>query len=47
MMKLDEILSQQPLPEAVRSQKPRDHTVVFDQVTFRYPRRRAPRSGPC
>ena len=37
MMKLDEILSQQPLPEAVRSQKPRDHTVVFDQVTFRYP----------
>lgn len=37
MLKLDEILKQQPLPKAVSPQKPKDASVSFEHVTFRYP----------
>lgn len=37
MMKLDEILKQQPLPKAASPKKPKDASVSFEHVTFRYP----------
>lgn len=37
MLKLDEILQQKPLTERAVSQKPKDASVVFDHVSFRYP----------
>lgn len=37
MMKLDEILQQKPLPEQAAVQKPKDASVAFEHVTFRYP----------
>lgn len=37
MLKLDEILKQQTMPKAVSPQKPKDASVSFEHVTFRYP----------
>ncbi len=37
MMKLDEILKEQSLPEAVSQQKPSGRDVVFEHVSFTYP----------
>lgn len=37
MMKLDEILKEQSLPEAVSQQKPSGSDVVFEHVSFTYP----------
>lgn len=40
--RLDELLSQKPLPEAAAKKQPKDASVSFDDVTFTYPESTAP-----